>query len=90
MKKASGVRRAAMGALVAMALVAGVEAASAGPYRAPADGPGRLPLGRAKRVDDGSGSLVEKMRIVLASWLRFPEGGGIRVGRFPASVRRDN
>ena len=83
MKSGSRVRRAAMGALVAAALVAGVGPAAAGPYRAPVDTPSRLPLGRAKLVDDGSGGAIARLKLMLASVRLFPEGS-VRIFRFPA------
>jgi hypothetical protein len=89
MKNVNLVRRAAMGALVAAALVAGAQQASAKPYRYPADGfDWMLPWGRAKLVDDVSG-IVARMKAMLSAVRLFPEGG-VRVLRFPARAQRND
>lgn len=85
MRNANEVRKAAMGALVAAALMAGAGQASAWPYRFPADGPSKFPDTRARILDDGSSGLIGRVRIALASAYRFPVEGGVRIRRWPAS-----
>ena len=89
MKNQSGIRRAAMGALVAAALIAGAGVAGAGPYQFPDDAswPSKMPGTRVRIAGDGSGGLIGRVRMVLAAAYRFPveEGGGVRIRRFPAS-----
>lgn len=90
MRKMSKLHRAAMGALVAAALVAGAEQASAAVYRFPADTPwSMLPLGRAKLVEAGS-ALMARVKLMLANAWRFPEGGSPLIGRFPARIQPRN
>jgi len=88
MRNMSKLHRAAMGALVAGALVAGAGQAGAAVYRFPADTPSQLlPLGKAKRaVDVASGGVAAKVRLMIASVWRYPEGGALRIGRFPARI----
>ena len=86
MKSGNRVRRAAMGALVAAALMAGAGPAGAGPYRAPVDGPSRLPLGRAKLIEDWGGGALARLKLMLASVHFFPEGGMPRIFRFPVHI----
>jgi hypothetical protein len=88
MRNRNKLQRAAMVALVAGALVVGAGPASAGVYRFPESGPSRLPVGRAKIADDGSGGLLARVRVMLASVHLFPEGIGPRISRFPAWVQR--
>jgi hypothetical protein len=89
MKNGNPIRRAAMGALVAAALMAGVQQANAGPYRFPADTPSwMLPWGRAKLVDAGN-SIMAQVKVMLSSVRLFPEGG-VRVLRFPAKAQRSD
>ena len=86
MRNRNELHRAAMGALVAAALMAGAAEAGAAVRRFPADTPAELlPLGRAKRADDGSGSggAASRLKMILASAWRFPEGGSW-VPRLPA------
>ena len=87
MRNGSKVRRAAIGALVAAALMVGVGQANAGPWRFPADGPSRLPEGRARILDDGSGGVLGRLKLMLASVRLFPEGEGVRIRRFPARIQ---
>jgi hypothetical protein len=88
MRNLSKLHRAAMGALVAGALIAGAGQAGAAVYRFPADTPSQLlPLGKAKRaVSDASAGVAAKLRLMMASVWRFPEGGGLRISRFPARI----
>lgn len=89
MRNMSKLHRAAMGALVAAALMAGAGQASATVRRFPADTPAQLlPLGRAYRTDDGSGGISGRLRLALASVWRMPDWGGLWVPRFPAKQRR--
>lgn len=85
MRNKNKVQRAAMGALVAAALMAGAGQASASVYRFPADGPSKLPDTRARILDDGSGGIA-RLRLMLASVRMFPEGGGVRIRRWPARL----
>ena len=88
MKNASKLQRAAMGALVAAALVVGVGQANAGPRRFPEDNPSRLREGRARILDDGSGGMLGRLRLMLASVRRFDDDGPGGVRRFPAKIAR--
>lgn len=84
MRNRNELHRAAMGALVAAALMAGAAEAGAAVRRFPADTPAELlPLGRAKRADDGSGGAASRLKLMLASVWRFPDGGSW-VPRLPA------
>jgi hypothetical protein len=84
MRNANQVRKAAMGALVAVALMVGAGQAGAGPFKAPADEP-KLPDARWGLLDGGRAGLMGKVRIALASAYRFPVEGGVRIRRWPAS-----
>ena len=86
MKIRNQIHRAAMGALVAAALMAGAQQASAGAYRAPADKSYRVPMDRAKKADDHSG---DSWTMLTYMW-RFPQWGP-RPLRFPADrAKRSN
>ena len=85
MRNKNKVQRAAMGALVAAVLMAGAGQASAAVYRFPADGPSKLPETRVRLLDDGS-SGIGRLRLMLAAVRMFPDGGGVRIRRFPASL----
>ena len=85
MRNANEVRRAAMGALVAAALMAGAGQAGAAVGRFPEHGPQKLPDTRVRILDDGSSGLIGRVRIALASAYRFPVEGGVRIRRWPAS-----
>ena len=92
MKRESKIRQAAMGALVAAALVVGAGQASASLYRFPADGPSKMPGTRARIVEDGSGGWLGRLKIKAASLRLYRDSGweGIQVSRLPAKVgRRD-
>jgi hypothetical protein len=57
-----------MGALVAVALMAGAGKAGAAVGRFPADGvPSRLPFGRARVVDNGSAGALARIKAMLSS-----------------------
>ena len=90
MKNRNQLQRAAMGALVAAALAAGVGQASASVYRFPEAPPSRWLEGRAKRVDDGSGGVGGRVRLMLSSVRIFRDGGweGIQGLRGPAKIAR--
>jgi hypothetical protein len=85
MRNANKVRKAAMGALVAAALMAGVGQAGAVVGRFPDQGLQKLPDTRVRIVDDGSSGLIGTVRIALAAAYRFPVEGGVRIRRWPAS-----
>ena len=88
MRNANKLQRAAMGALVAAALMAGAGQASARVYRFPADGPSKLPDTRVRIMDDGSGGMFGRLRLMLA-FVRVPrEAGweGIGALRLPARI----
>jgi hypothetical protein len=89
MKNRNQLQRAAMGALVAAALAGGVGQASASVYRFPEAPPSRLE-GRAKRVDDGSGGIGGRVRLMLSSVRIFRDGGweGLQGLRGPAKIAR--
>lgn len=89
MKNRNQLQRAAMGALVAAALAVSVGQAGASVYRFPEGPPSRLE-GRAKRLDDGSGGLGGRVRMMLASVRIFRDGGweGIQGQRVPAKIVR--
>ena len=90
MRNESKVRRAAMGALVAAALVVGVGQANAGIYRFPAEDPSRLPVGRARILDDGSGGVGGRLRQMFAFVRVRRDAGweGIGALRLPALIVR--
>ena len=90
MKNRNQLQRAAMGALVAAALAVSVGQASAAVYRFPDAPPSRLLEGRAKRLDDGSGGLGGRVRMMLASVRIFRDSGweGIQGQRVPARIVR--
>jgi len=90
MRNRNQLQRAAMAALVAAALAASVGQASASVYRYPEGPPSKLPEGRAKRVDDGSGGIGGRMRQMLASVRIFRDAGweGIQAQRAPARIAR--
>ena len=88
MRNASKLQRAAMGALVAAALMVGVEQANAAIYRFPADGPSKLPDTRVRIMDDGSGGAFGRLRLMLASVRirRDPGWEGTGSLRLPARI----
>ena len=90
MRNRNQLQRAAMAALVAAALSASVGQASASVYRFPDSPPSRLLEGRAKRLDDGSGGIGGRVRLMLASVRIFRDGGweGIQGQRVPARIVR--
>lgn len=74
MRNGGRLQRAAMGALVAVALMAGAGQAGAamGRYpavgRYPVDGPSQqLPQGRARIVDGASGGALARIKVMLSS-----------------------
>lgn len=90
MRNERKVRRAAMGALVAVALMAGAGQASAAVYRFPESAPSRLPVGRARIMDDGSGGALGRLKLMLSSVRIFRDGGweGLQGQRAPARIVR--
>ena len=85
MKNSSKVRRAALAALAAVALMAAAGSASAAIYRCPAD-VSKLPGTRVQRMDDGSGGIHGRLRMLLVSVRRF-SWEGIGAERLPARVQ---
>jgi hypothetical protein len=85
MKNMSKVRRAALAALAAAALMAAAGPASAAIYRFPVD-VAKLPDTRVRRLDDGSGGIHGRLRMMLASVRRF-SWEGILAERQPARVQ---
>jgi len=85
MKNRSEMRRAALAALAAVALMAAAGPASAAIYRFPVDA-SKLPDSRVRRMDDGSGGIGGRLKMLLASVRRF-DWEGIKAERNPARVQ---
>ena len=85
MQSANKARRAAMSALVAAALMAGVQQANAGIRRLPMDDPPSLvPQGRQKIAGDAGGAdLFARVRVMLSSVRRLPDEVGLRLRHLP-------
>ena len=90
MKNANKLQRAAMGALVAAALMAGAGQASAAVGRFPEGRPYRLSEGRARIVNDEIGGAFGRLRLLLASVRVRRDAGweGIGSERLPARIGR--